>query len=144
MGFTWYSPKSKQIVDVKVTKSSIVITDTGLSKLASIIPGFNQAGTVKLGWDPDRGLVAIAPTAEEDKGGFKIARRGRSQSSRTINAAKFFEAFSITVDEDAPNEPELIPEEGAGVFKLNVRAASLNGATTVRRRRGRQPRVVAE
>jgi hypothetical protein len=145
MGIMWYAPRAKQGVDVKLTKSSIVITQSGVEKLVSIDSRFENATHAKLGWDADHSLVAIAPAADGEKGVFKIGRRGRDQNTRTINGAKFLQAFNLVVDPDAPNAPELSGENGVAVFKLNIRGAvpSTNGIAPIGRRRGRIPKLAA-
>jgi hypothetical protein len=145
MTITWYAPKTKQGADVKLTKSSIVITQCGVEKLVSIDARFEHATHARLGWDADHSLVAIAPASDGEKGVFKIGRRGRDQNTRTINAAKFFQAFNLVVDSDSPNAPELSGENGVALFKLNIRGAapSANGIAPVRRRRGRVPKLAA-
>jgi hypothetical protein len=137
MGIQWFAPKAKQGVEVKVTKSSIVFTESGLQKLQTIDQRFTDATHVRLGWDGDRNLVAVAPAAETEKGHFKVGRRGRNQSSRTVNAAKFFEAFELTLD--GVESAILQGEDGVAVFQLGTPAVAASSAP-VRRRRGRAPK----
>jgi hypothetical protein len=145
MTISWYSPKPKQTAEVKVTKSSIVLTMTGMEKLASIDAQFIDATSVKLGWDADRNLVAIAPAQDGEKGVFKVGRRGRSQGNRTINAAKFFDLFGLVPDDASPNIPVLSDEGGIATFKLNVRGvANAGAAAPVRKRRGRVPKALTQ
>lgn len=137
MGIKWFAPKAKQGAEVKVTKSSIVFTESGLQKLQAIDQRFADATHVRLGWDGDRNLVAVAPAAESEKGPFKIGRRGRNQNSRTVNAAKFFEAFELTPD--GVESAFLTAEDGVAVFQLGAPS----DAPAPRRRRGRAPKVAA-
>jgi hypothetical protein len=139
MAIDWYAPKPKQSADVKVTKASIVFTEGGVQKLYSIDQRFADATHVRLGWDAQRSLIAIAPAPDGEKGHFKIGRRGRNQNSRTINAAKFFEAFALSPDETAPNDPTLSSENGVAVFRLNVPQA-VEAAAKPRQRRARTPK----
>jgi len=139
MGINWYAPKAKQGAEVKVTKAGIVFTEAGMQKLQSIDPRFGDCTHVKLGWDPDRGLVAVTPAPEGEKGYFKIGRRGRNQSSRTVNAAKFFEVFGLIPENSAGGDTLLSAEDGIALFRLK---APLEVAAPARRRRGRAPRAL--
>src|SRR5580700_8851710 len=136
MGIEWLAPKAKQGVEVKVTKSSIVFTECGLEKLQTIDQRFADATHVRLGWDGERGLVAVAPASDSEKGQFKIGRRGRNQASRTVNAAKFFEAFALAPNGLAAAGAVLEGEDGIAVFRLAGAPAAVDAAP-VRRRRGR-------
>jgi hypothetical protein len=137
MPITWFAPKPKQTADVKITKTSIVITESGNNKLVEINNRFSEINQVKLGWDPERSLVAIAPSTDEDKGLFKLSRRGRSQSTRNIGADKFFQEFGLVPDETANNGTELFGEGGVALFKVVPKPAGTIGA---RKKRGRVPK----
>lgn len=142
VGIRWYAPKLRQAAEVKVTKSSIVFTESGVARLHAIDPRFAEVTHVRLGWDSERGLVAVAPAPEGEKGHFKIGRRGRSQSSRTVNASKFFEAFALTPASGISTDCALIAEDGVALFRLNLPAAAPVGDGPPRRRRGRAPKAV--
>src|ERR1700722_5614831 len=96
MAFDWYTPKTRATDDVKVSGTTITITEVGLSKLTEIDPGFHSAEFVSLGWDAQKNLLGISPLHGSKTGAFKFGLRGRSKTSRTISAARFFEAFGVT------------------------------------------------
>lgn len=146
MPISWYSSKPKQSVDVKLTKSSIVITDSGVGKLLDIDPRFDDATHVKLGWDQEDHLIAIAPAGDNDKDVFKIGRRGRSKTNRTINAAKFYEHFGLTINDDSLDDAVLRSVNGTATFKIKLPqldVISTNGAVPARRHAGGRPRKIA-
>jgi len=138
MGINWYAPKAKQGAEVKVTKAGIVFTEAGMQKLQSIDSRFADCSHVRLGWDPDRGMVAVSPAPDGEKGYFKIGRRGRNQSSRTVNAAKFFEVFGLIPESAAGRDTLISSEDGIALFRLN---APVEVAAPARRRRGRAPKA---
>lgn len=140
MPINWFAPKPKQTADVKITKTSIVLTESGNAKIAEINNAFADTTQVKLGWDPERNLIAIAPASADDKGAFKLSRRGRSQNTRNISADKFFQAFGLVLDEASNNGAELFGEDGVALFSVVVQPA---GAVPVRKKRGRVPKSAA-
>ena len=133
MSINWYSPKAKQGAEVKVTKSSIVFTEAGLQKLQTIDARFADCTHIRLGWDVDRGLVAVTPAPEGEKGYFKIGRRGRNQSTRTVNAAKFFEAFGLLPESVSGADRVLSAEDGIALFRLSATAEVAKPARRQRR-----------
>ena len=126
--FTTQAPQQQQ-TDYKISKSTLVITDSGISKIPE--------GTtlVKLGYDSDRSVIAIAPAAAGEKGAFKLARRGRG-TQHQITAKKLFERFAIAPFTDSVD----------GNFEVDgdVIFASLAGSGAPIRRRRRRKNVVAE
>jgi len=138
MGINWYAPKAKQGAEVKVTKAGIVFTEAGMQKLQSIDPRFADCTHVRLGWDEGRGLVAVSPAPDGEKGYFKIGRRGRNQNSRTVNASKFFEAFGLTLESATGRDTLLSSEDGIALFRLNTPVEAI---APTRRRRGRAPKT---
>jgi hypothetical protein len=96
MAFDWYTPKTRATEDVKISGTTITITEAGLARLTEIDPAFHSAEYVSLGWDTQKSLLGMSPLHSAKTGAFKFGLRGRSKTSRTISAARFFEAFGIT------------------------------------------------
>ncbi|MEO7719121.1 MAG: hypothetical protein ABIY70_23230 [Capsulimonas sp.] len=123
MALEWFTTQApqQQKSDYKIAKSTIVITESGLNKLPS------GAALVKLGYDAERNVIAIAPAEPGDKTTFKLARRGRG-AQHQITAKKLFERFTI-----APFAKSIdgnFEVEGDVIF-----ASLMGGDAPVRRRR---------
>ncbi|BDI33970.1 hypothetical protein CCAX7_60210 [Capsulimonas corticalis] len=91
MPIEWYAtaaaPTAQQ-TDYKISKSTIVLSEQGQGKLP-------DGAAVKLGYDAERNVIAIAPATDGDKTAFKISRRGRG-TQQQITAKKLFQRFGIT------------------------------------------------
>jgi hypothetical protein len=134
LAIQWYStaaaPAAQQ-TDYKISKSTIVLSEQGQGKLPDGI-------AVKLGYDADRNVIAIAPASEGDKTAFKLARRGRG-TQQQITAKKLFQRFGIqSVDGIEGNF-----EETDGVLFASL-AGSGSGAPKRRRRTKQEMAAAAE
>jgi len=130
MAIAWFATAAKQGADVKITNNNITVTSSGLEKLREINPAFENAGNVLLGWDSDEQLVAIAPS-DASANAFKFGKRGRTQTSRTVNAAKLFEAFGVPAN--GVTDGVIKNVDGVAVFSLTAPKE----VAPVRRGRGR-------
>lgn len=140
MSFEWYSPRAKLTEEVKISGTTVTITEAGLNKLREINPAFEKASYVALGWDSHRGLLGIAPLESNHIGAFKFGLRGRSQSTRTISAARFFDSYSI---EALPSKTTASITTVDGVAAVPIPSRKAAGSMSVGdlpKRRGRKPK----
>jgi hypothetical protein len=135
MAIKWYSPLPKATAEVKLTNDNVTLTEAGLARLRQIDSRFENAQYVRLGWDPDTHSVAITAADELAADSFKFGRRGRTQTSRTVNAGRLFASFGITASEATLTDGKLRTQDGMAVFGLNI-----GGAAPIKRRRGRRPK----
>jgi len=135
MAIKWYSPQPKPTAEVKLTNDNVTLTESGLARLRQIDSKFENAQYVRLGWDPDTHSVAITPAEELSTDSFKFGRRGRTQTSRTVNAGRLFASFGIAAPEASLADGKLRTQDGVAVFSLNI-----GGNAPVKRRRGRRPK----
>jgi len=141
MAFDWYDPKTKNSEDVKVSGTTITVTEAGLEKLSKIDPAFDTAGFVALGWDGQKNLLGLIPTSASSPGGFKFGLRGRSKTTRTVSAARFFEAYHIPA---VPGKETATIQTIDGVAAIALTSIkSAPGSELVEdspKRRGRKPK----
>jgi hypothetical protein len=146
MAFDWYDPKTINSEDVKVSGTTITVTETGLTRLGEIDPAFATTGYVALGWDSQKNLLGIVPTSSTSPGGFKFGLRGRSKTTRTISAARFFDAYGIPAVPGKESAPVQVID---GVAAITLSASkSGHGITSISgespKRRGRKPKNPVE
>jgi hypothetical protein len=146
MAFDWYDPKTKNNEDVKVSGTTITVTEAGLAKLSKIDPAFATAGFVALGWDVQKNLLGLVPASASSPGGFKFGLRGRSKTTRTISAARFFDAYRIPAVPGKETTAIQAIDGVAAIALTSVKSVPGSNAFVedIPKRRGRKPKNPAE
>jgi hypothetical protein len=142
MTFEWYDPKTKNGEDAKISGTTITFTETGLTRLNQVNPSFETAGYVVLGWDSQRSLVGLAPASENISGAFKFGLRGRSKLTRTISAARFFDAYRIPAIEGKELAAIQVIDGVAAIplHSAQSKIGSTSDSDELPKRRGRKPK----
>lgn len=128
MAFVKYTADMKSAKaepDVRMSASSIVVTESGLAKY----PVLSDASYLELYYSEETREIGLSPATDKSKDAFKFSQRGRGKS-KVVSAGRFLQKFGLSGEANLNTDGMLNMSGDMLTFKL--------GTGKTRTRRGRR------
>lgn len=130
MAFVKYTTDMKSAKaepDVRMSASSIVVTESGLAKY----PQLADAAYLELFFNDETREIGVSAAVQKGKDAFKFSQRGRGKS-KVVSAGRFLQKFGLSGEAMLNTDGVLSAQDDMLTFKL--------GTGKTRTRRGRRPK----
>jgi len=119
---------------ITIRRNGVIVMNAGAVKL--MVNGDEDVTHVRVAYNRENRAIGIVPAADDDAGKFRLRRQNKS-TSRTINARRLFEHYTISVEKATSYDVESFEGGLVGVTLSEDSQVTAETRTTSSKRKAR-------
>jgi hypothetical protein len=109
--------RTNDLPRIAIRRGGVIVMNVSAVKMLANGNGDDEVLHVKVGYDAKRKAIGIAAASAKDSGRFRL-RKQKKGLSRTINAKRLFDHYSLAVEKATSYDVE---DFGDGIFGVTLR-----------------------